>query len=436
MLRKSIIMIIALLVIGLTVVYAQSGDIIVQGNSFADKMAWLQAFVQSNVNYILEINANESIDSQKFEYSGKRNITITVKGIGANRTLSNGTFMVGSGIILILENNITLRGSVYIETGGNLIMNNGSTVTGKNRDYKANGVHVKGGTFTMNGGEISGNDYHGVLVEEDGTFTMNNGTISSNTSGGVMVRFGNGTYTMSGGTISGNRGSGVGMFGTGTFTMSDGTISGNTASQGGGVHITNRSTFTMSGGKISGNTATGNSGYSSNPSQGGGIYVSDTYGGTFIMNGGEISGNTATSGGGVYGNLTMNNGTISGNIASKFGGGVFIPRGCTFTMSGGIVLSNTARENGGGIYVNGSATFSKTGGTITGYTGDTVTGNAVKESSGTVRNFRGHAVYAGSTDDVLKIKDATTGQDDNLSYISTSTGYMRYSSTASGAWDN
>jgi parallel beta-helix repeat protein/predicted outer membrane repeat protein len=84
-----------------------------------------------------------------------------------------------------------------------------------------------------------------------------------------------GTFTMSGGEISGNTASyyGGGVYVSGTFTMSGGEISGNTASStsGGGVYV--YGTFTMSGGEISGNTASGSGGY------GGGVCVSSS--GTF-----------------------------------------------------------------------------------------------------------------------------------------------------------
>jgi hypothetical protein len=81
----------------------------------------------------------------------------------------------------------------------------------------------------MSGGEISG---HSVYFS----------------GGGVAVD--SGTFTMSGGEISGNSaasGGGVGV-GGGTFTMSGGEISGNTAVYGGGGVYVNNGTFTMSGG--------------------------------------------------------------------------------------------------------------------------------------------------------------------------------------------
>ena len=69
---------------------------------------------------------------------------------------------------------------------------------------------MDGGTFTMNGGTISGNSAYdwggGVYVRNNSTFTMEGGTITDNTAktfgGGVYVAYG--TFTMSGGTISNN----------------------------------------------------------------------------------------------------------------------------------------------------------------------------------------------------------------------------------------
>jgi len=169
----------------------------------------------------------------------------------------------------------------------------------------------------------------------------------------------------------------------------------------------------MSGGIIFGNS-------------GSGVYVS---GGT-LMSGGTISGN---NGSGVYvgrnGTFTMNNGTIFNNTASN-GGGVYVDSGGTFAMRDGTISGNTARENGGGVYAG--SVFTKTGGTIYGYSAsDTVNSNVVKNSSGAVVNYRGHAVYAGSSSTLLKIREGTAGPGDNMSYNGGTNPR-----TASGAWDN
>jgi len=355
----------------------QLPPVMAQGNSLAEKLAWVQAFAQSNGNYILEVNADESIGAQALDYSGKTNITITLRGIGANRTISlssNGSMFYLYEVTMILENNITLKGR-----------------SGNDEDYL-------------------------VCIDNDATFNMSGGTISGNEGGGVEVY--GGTFNMSGGTISGNEGGGVSVFG-GTFNMSGGTISGN---EGGGVYVKDYlydiATFNMSGGNITGNGNT--------PDYSGGVFVSD---GAFNMSGGNITGNTAYEGGGVYiwaGTFNMSGGTISENFSIGNGGGVYVDR--TFTMINGTISGNTAYLNGGGVFIDQrDGTFTKTGGTITGYTSDKDNGNAVKNASNAIQNFRGHAAFVGSDLQTLKIKESTAGPSDNLSYRN---------GTASGAWDN
>ena len=383
------VMLIVLLAGGLMLVQAQEGTI-VQGNNLAEKLQWLNVFAQSNTSYIIELNAGEKNNyGWDFSYSGKSGITITLRGVGANRTISRdeasgGNFAVGSGVTLVLDNiNIpfrnNFRSNVEVKRGGSLIMNNGSTI---------NGGVTNGGTFTMNGGKISGND-NGVSTD---TSTYRN----SLNGGGVVVH--GGTFTMNGGEISGNNGHGVSVgnwntgsrINSGTFTMSGGTISGNK----GGV-VMHGGTFTMSDGTISGNTTIGDS----------------IEAGVSVWS---------------YGTFTMNGGTISGNK----GTGVFMGAG-TFTMSNGTISGNTASFSGGGVYVYQYGTFTKTGGTIYGYNAsDTVNSNVVKDSSGAVQKYKGHAVYA-SSNNLTKIREGTAGPEDNMSFDG-----RKNPPTASGAWDN
>jgi len=151
---------------------------------------------------------------------------------------------------------------------------------------------------------------------------------------------------------------------------------------------------------------------SSTSSYTGGVYLS---GGTFTMNGGKITGNSSSSyGGGVYigsGTFTMNDGEISSNTATNYGGGVYITgTNAKFYMNDGTIKGNSSASNGGGVYVASSGIFTKTGGTITGYSNDPVNGNVVKNSSGVVLNYRGHAVYI----DLGKRRESTAGPTDPL----------------------
>ena len=271
-----------------------SENITAQGDNFSDKLQWLSAYGKTSGSYIIEGDANDSIGPRTF--IGK--VTITIRSVGENRTLSlssiRGTmFTIESGATLFLEN-ISIYGSIRVNSGGTLILNEGSDV---------GTVYVYNGTFTMNGGTVSGG--RGVIMS-GGTFNMSDGTIHYNDnsepggSGGGGVSMSGGRFNMSGGTISDNistfnHGGGGVFISGGRFNMSGGTISNNSAlGLGGGVYVSG-GTFTMSGGTISGNTARDG---------GGGVYVSK---GTFTKTGGTITGYTSDT---DNGNVVKSNGAI------------------------------------------------------------------------------------------------------------------------------
>jgi hypothetical protein len=146
-------------------------------------------------------------------------------------------------------------------------------------------------------GTLNGNSGTGsVLTIEGGKVTLGeNLTITGGTSGGVSVY--NGTFTMTGGEISGNTdfshasGGGGVYVRSSTFTMIGGEISGNTVSSssyyesyasGGGVYVYRDGTFTKMGGIIYGDTdTTHTAGSTENTATGGrgeghAVYVSST----------------------------------------------------------------------------------------------------------------------------------------------------------------
>ena len=140
-----------------------------------DKLIWLKGNAQSGGSYILEIDDDEkNIDCGGFfssctelSYKDKSNITITLRGIGANRTINNG-FTVKSGVTLVLDDNIILKGKTQrVDNGGTLVMNDGSTITGVINNSNSPGVNRIRGA--------------GVYVSDGGTFIMKGGTISGNT---------------------------------------------------------------------------------------------------------------------------------------------------------------------------------------------------------------------------------------------------------------
>jgi len=249
----------------------------VPGSSYNAKLRWLDANAQNGGNYAIEFNTNQDIDPTLFSYKDRKNISITITGVGAKLVIlslntdrkEDSMFAVGSGVTLILNDKLELRGRnnstinsyslITVDSGGSLIMNNGK-ITGHYHNFAGGGggVYVAG-SFTMNGGEISGNfcspqsvevvGGSGVFVAKGGILTMNGGKISDNygTAGccGLFVDVG-GTLTMSGGEISNNAVGGVRV--CGAFTMSGGEISNN---KNGGVYVSG--TFIMKGGKISAN---------------------------------------------------------------------------------------------------------------------------------------------------------------------------------------
>lgn len=304
--------------------------------------------------------------------------------------------LVDSRTLTICDCNTQAPGSI---TGGN----------SGGQDSTAGGVLIKsGGTFTLDGGIITGNTGTkggAIQVRSGSTFIMNGGSITGNTAteagAGIFVQKDEAetsTFIMNGGTISNNiiqassgtvYGAGVFLNANTTMTMNDGVISGNKRNgtstlYGGGIYLQNGASANIKGGKISGNEG----------SWGGGAYIADS---ALTIDGGEISENSGGYGGGVYvaGNQTnfvMNGGVIKDNTSSN--GDVYVNSSAKFELKGGSVEGNTQK----GVYNEGGI-FEMTGGTIKEHSefgvcnsgemkmsGGTITGNAagVKQASGTL----------------------------------------------------
>lgn len=234
-------------------------------------------------------------------------------------------------------------GGVNIETGGKFTLHGGNIVGNQvatRSDSDGGGVYAAG-DFIMYGGNIVGNNARhnagGLYIHPNcGTGEMHGGTISNNTAayiGGVTV---NGTFTMSGGEISGNRttdpnqgtGGGVCVINGKTFSMTGGKITGNTAHKT-GAGVKADGTFIMTGGEISGNTAldvAGNGG-------GGGVYVEGSQGFT----GSVTIGGTAK----ITGNK-------SGASGSEITNNVYLPAGKTISVGEG----SDAPKNGMSVSIS------------------------------------------------------------------------------------
>jgi uncharacterized repeat protein (TIGR02543 family) len=135
----------------------------VPGTGLAAKLDWLQSNAVSGEYYSIEVNADENISPATLSYG--KYVRIILKGTGTERIVSlssdGALFTVGNGVTLTLDGNITLQG--------------------RDTNFNSSLVWINsGGTFTMNGGEISGNTAArggGVYVADDGTFQIITGTI-------------------------------------------------------------------------------------------------------------------------------------------------------------------------------------------------------------------------------------------------------------------
>ena len=353
------------------------GEEYIDNHNLAASLDYVSLNAANGDDYYIVLGANEDSAGTTLGYSGKT-VGITLLGFGMERTISlsaaGSLFTVNDGVTLTLDKNITLNGINTNDGVGNngsaivtldgagsaLIMNEGSKLSGNYNSFSGYGggaVSVSDGTFTMKGGEISGNrapNGGGVYVNgTNASFSMESGKITGNVAYGINTSYGggvcvtSGTFTMEGGEISEN-----------TVTC----VSTNNRSRGGGLYV--NGTFIMDGGEISGNSASTNNPQSGR-GDGGGVYVD----GTFIMNRGDILENTASlvqagsgNGSGVYvdGIFTMEGGTISGNYRTNHGGGVYVIG--TFTMKHGEISDNRASHqnsssSGGGVYVSGSFTM-------------------------------------------------------------------------------
>ena len=280
----------------------------------------------------------------------------TTNGSGGGVCVSEGTFTMENGTIGGNTAYGRGGGGVYVYNGTfkmkNGTISGNSADNSKGGSGYGGGVYADGFcTFTMSGNAaISGNtaagSYGGGVYMDDfngqSIFTMSgNAAISGNTAksygGGVCVKYG--TFTMNGGTISGNAATGINGDGGGVyvastddtpskFIMNSGTISGNTASDyGGGVYvystIVSGGIFTMNGGTISGNNST----YG-----GGGVYVGQNANMT-VSGGARIADNwkngSLNSDGGAY---------VQGDKGSA--NNLYLCSGATVTIGG---LTQAAR---------------------------------------------------------------------------------------------
>jgi len=339
----------------------QNHPVPVPGANLADQLEWIQTSGLSNTHFLIELNQDAAME--RIVLRGGNNV-ITLRGIGAMRTVSLGGFShhwgigkvwVHYGVTLVLDENVTLQGNsmgnstagrplVQI-TAGTLIMKEGSRITGNTGFHRT----------SWDRGYPAGTG--GVTVGQDGHFIMLGGTIDGNSGGNGRASWG-----------SVNVGGTGGVLNSGTFTMFGGTINGNSGGNGAignnGMDGPNRRDMRGS------NRGPGGAGGNGAPGSNGGVGgVHNT--GTFIMHGGTISSNNGGSGGrggtggrGGAGGSGDPRGPNGANGANGIAGADSIYNAGTLLISNGTIDGGLVVSGGGTAHFgahNASGVFSQTG---------------------------------------------------------------------------
>ena len=325
-------------------------------NDASKKTAWLEL-----VEKIASSQADASINIDK--------------NIEADPAKDKQTILIKNGQNIVLKGNGSLKGfgfnSIKIEKGGSLTID-GTSISnaqiivegklniksGKISDTKLEGpnILVKGGDFTMSGGEFSGNE----AVDSQNPQPDNLRKTGKWYSYAPITLYGGG-LNISGGKISNNKGfyngGAIGAWGTDTskinVKISGGEITENVASHNstnawGGAIFMENAEFEMTAGTISKNTA----------EYGGGLLLSRS---NAKISGGSISENSngeySGLGGGVFGlnsDIIIEAGDFTKNKANGHGGGLFLDT-CNFTINGGHFVENSSLKSGGAIATVGTS---------------------------------------------------------------------------------
>ena len=321
------------------------------------------------------------------------------------KAANGGTIVLNSGAILQNNKAAQFGSGILANNRVNITMEDGAIIRNNtNRNYELGGGILigNGSTFTMNGGEISGNTANGGggVAIIGSTMVMNNGTISNNS-----------TYQTSG----------QGSYGAGVYVADYANSSG-----GDTLFTATPASFEMNGGKITGNKAL---------DYGGGIvtFPQQSKKITININNGEISGNKVTKGSGgavaaFFGvtELNIKGGTLTENSAYQFGGGVFLYQATNVTISGGTISENKALRGGGGVCLREGSAVKQTGGSIENnvakvgggiYSGTyTMTGGVIKDNNNSLTEAArlstvGDGVFVGTAFNLGNDAEISTNND-------------------------
>ena len=357
---------------------------------------------------------------------------IELKDASASLTLQN-VVIDGAQYSVAAENAAETDSIIKAASGGTIELKSGAILENNKAAQFGSGIlAINGVEITMEDGAVIRNNTNrnyelggGILLGNGSTFTMNGGEISGNTAnGGGGVAIIGSTMVMNGGTISNNstyKTSGQGSYGAGVYVADYANASGGNI-----LFKPKPASFEMNGGKITGNTAL---------DYGGGILTFPQQGEKITINinkNGEISENQVTKGSGgaiaaFFGvtELNVNGGTLTKNSAKNYGGGVFLYDATNVTISGGTISENKASQ-GGGVYLWPTSAANQTGGSIENNVANagggvcggtyTMTGGVIKDNNNSLteearRSTRGDGVYVGTAFNLGGAAEISTNND-------------------------
>lgn len=232
------------------------GAVAPQGNDLVQQLAWISNQGGNGTVYDIIVNNNIVMRPTSISTRGQ-NITVNIRSANPaspriiELTGQGHLFEVDTNITLILQD-IVLKGHnnnnaalVFIISGGKMILNSGSKITGNtntSNTASGGGIRVDGGVLELNDGcEISRNTVRGgdnANPHRDGIWG------AWDALGGGIYAENQSTITIRGGLISENkcdskggvRGGGIFIISGSTVNMTGGTISRNSCSVGFGGH--------------------------------------------------------------------------------------------------------------------------------------------------------------------------------------------------------
>ena len=356
---------------------------------------------------------------------------IELKDASASLTLQN-VVIDGAQYSVAAENAAETDSIIKAASGGTIELKSGAILENNKAAQFGSGIlAINGVEITMEDGAVIRNNTNrnyelggGILLGNGSTFTMNGGEISGNTAnGGGGVAIIGSTMVMNGGKISNNstyKTTGQGSYGAGVYVADYANASGGDI-----LFKPKPASFEMNGGKITGNKAL---------DYGGGILTFPQQSKKITINikNGEISENQVTEGSGgaiaaFFGvtELNINGGTLTKNSAKNYGGGVFLYDATNVTISGGTISENKASQ-GGGAYLWPTSAANQTGGSIENnvanagggvYGGTyTMTGGVIKDNNNSLteearRSTRGDGVYVGTAFNLGGAAEISTNND-------------------------